>query len=385
MGAAPHDHTHAALNAPSQPLAEEARDLPAGTVAVEVKAPNGAPYPDAQLVLGVMSSSSTRTEQRATADSSGRYTFRQLATGSQQAYRINVVYGGAKFSSTPFRLPDHVGYRVRIPLQETTRSDRLFIQLSGQTVVELRDDRLHITQQSRLANAGSSVYVLPQDGIVIPLPEGHTAFQWQDQMTDQKGEAVAGKGFRLRGSFPPGTVNLAWTYDLPRSGDSARIAVNLPWKTYRYVIASEAPEGLKLRVSEFPDAERVNYEGRWLWVTEIQNEPGRPSMSPFSIKIDGIPGPGPGRWIASLLALLFVGFGLSRAFKRADDSAERTLFIEQRKQQLLADARAADAEHARGESGPEYLARRLAEIETELALLLRDEEALGSAKAAKAS
>jgi hypothetical protein len=341
---------------------------------------NGAPYPQAPIVLGVMSSSSSRTEQRATADQTGRYTFRGLATGSSQAYRVNVAYAGAKFSSTPFRLPDHAGYRVRIPLQETTRNDRLFIQLSGQTVVELRDDRLHITQQARLANAGSSVYVLPPDGLVIPLPEGHTAFQWQDQMTDQKGEAVADKGFKLRGSFPPGTVNLAWTYDLPRSGSSARILVNLPWKTYRYVIAAEAPEGLKLRVSEFPEAERVNYQGRWLLVTEIQNQPGSPSMQPFNIKIDGTPGPGPGRWIAVVLAVLLAGFGLSRAFKRADDTGERTLFIEKRKQQLLADARAADDEHARGESGPEYFARRLAEIETELALILRDEEALKQAK-----
>jgi hypothetical protein len=381
-GAAPHDHVHghAMLSPPSQPAAEEASDLPMGTIAIEVTAPNGAPYAEAPIMLGVMSSSSSRTEQRATADHSGRYTFRGLATGSSQAYRVNVAYGGAKFSSTPFRLPEHAGYRVRIPLQETTRNDRLFIQLSGQTVVELRDDRLHITQQARLANAGSNVYVLPPDGVVIPLPEGHTAFTWQDQMTDQKGEAVAGKGFKLRGSFPPGTANLAWTYDLPRSGDSARIQVSLPWKTYRYVIASEAPDGLKLRVSEFPEAERVNYQGRWLLVTEIQNQPGSPSFAAFNIKLDGIPGPGPGRWIAVVLAVLLVGFGLSRAFTRADDSAERKQFIDKRKQQLLAEARAADAEHARGESGPEYLARRLGEIEIELALLLRDEEMMGQAK-----
>jgi hypothetical protein len=383
---APHDHAHAMLSPPSMPTAEEAVDLPAGTIAIEVTDPKGAPYPDAQIVLGVMSSSSARTEQRATADRSGRYTFKGLATGSQQAYRVNVLYGGAKFSSTPFRLPDHTGYRARIPLKETTRNDRLFVQLVGQTVVELRDDRLHITQQARLANAGDSVFVLPQDGLIIPLPEGHTAFQWQDQMTDQKGEEIAGKGFRLRGSFPPGTVTLAWTYDVPRSGSSARIPVNLPWKTYTYRVISEAPEGLTLRASDFPEPERVKNEGRWLWFTQVQKDATSPMLAPFTVKLDGIPGPGPARWIAAIVAALLAAFGLSQALKRADDSGDRKLFIEKRKAQLMAEARAADAEHARGESGPEYLARRLSEIETELALLLRDEEALkGALKTGRAA
>jgi hypothetical protein len=370
------------LAPPSMPTADLAPDVAVGSVEVEVTSPTGAPYPEAELVLGVMSSSSTRTEQRARADQSGRYRFSGLATGSQQAYRVNVLYGGAKFSSTPFRLPDNAGYRVRVPLKSTTRNDQLFLQLVGQTIVELRDDRLHITQQARLANAGKDVYVLPGDGLVIELPPGHTAFQWQDQMTDQKGEAVEGKGFRLRGSFPPGTVSLAWTYDLPRDGSSARIRVDLPWKTYSYRLISEAPEGLSLRASEFPEAERIKNEGRWLLYTELQKQPGDPHLGPFTMEVDGIPGPGPGRWIAVGLSLLLVLLGLSQALSRADDSGERRLFIAKRKEQLLAEARAADAEHARGESGPEYLARRMHEIETELALLLRDEEALGTGKPA---
>jgi hypothetical protein len=376
------EHPHAVLAPPSMPTAEAAVDLPVGSIDIDVLAPDGTPYANAELVLGVMGSSSERSEKRARADRAGHYRFSGLATGSQQAYRVNVLYGGAKFSSTPFRLPDNAGYRVRVPLKATTRSDQLFFQLVGQTVVELRDDRLHITQQARLANAGKDVFVLPQDGLVIQLPPGHTAFQWQDQMTDQRGETIADKGFRLRGSFPPGTVTLAWTYDLPRDGSSARVPVNLPWKTYTYRLISEAPEGLSLRATDFPDAERVKDEGRWLLFTQIQKQPGDPHMGPFTLRLDGIPGPGPGRWIAVALAVLLVAFGLSRSVQRADDSADRQQFIVQRKAQLLAEARAVDAEHARGESGPEYLARRMNEIETELALLLRDEEILGTKKAA---
>jgi hypothetical protein len=268
---------------------------------------------------------------------------------------------------------------VRVPLKETTRNDRMLFQLVGQTVVELRDDRLHITQQARLANAGQTVYVLPGDGRVIPLPEGFTAFQWQDQMSDQRGEEVAGRGFRLRGSFPPGTVTLAWSYDVKREGESARIPVTLPFKTYTYRIIAEAPAGLKLRAGEFPEPERVKDEGRDLLFTQLQRQPGDPLLEPFTIKLDGIPGPGPGRWIAVALALLLVAVGLSRAFGHGDDSAERKVFITGRKQVLLREARETEEEHARGDIGPEYRVRRMDEIITELALLLRDEEALASA------
>jgi hypothetical protein len=370
-----HQDVHKVLAAPSLPSAEPAGDLPKGSIAIEVVDPQGAAQPGAEIVLGVMASMGTRTEQRAKSNADGRYVFSGLATGSQQAYRVNVLYGGAKFSSTPFRL-DSEGYRVRIPLKPTTRNDRLFFQLVGQTVVELRDDRLHVTQQARLANAAQNVYVLPPDGIVVPLPEGFTAFQWQDQMTDQRGEEVAGKGFRLRGSFPPGTATLAWGFDVKREGSSARIPITLPWKTYTYRVIAEAPEGLKLRAADFPEAEPIKDQGRNLLFTQVQRQPGDPLTGSFSIKLDGIPGPGPGRWIAVALALLAVAVGLSRAFNRRDDSAERKVFIAGRKQVLLSEAKATEAEHARGEIGPEYRGRRLEEIVTELALLLRDEETL---------
>ena len=79
--------------------------------------PTASPIRTREIVLGVMASMGTRTEQRARADAQGLHTFRGLATGSQQAYRVNVVYGGAKFSTTPFRLPEGNGYRARVPLK----------------------------------------------------------------------------------------------------------------------------------------------------------------------------------------------------------------------------------------------------------------------------
>jgi hypothetical protein len=372
---------HSVLAEPELPVAEPKRGLVPGTIEVLVVGPDGAPQPGAEIVLGVMASMGGRTEQRAKADAQGQHVFRGLAVGSQQAYRVNVLHEGAKFSTTPFRLPEELGYQARMTLRPTTTDTKLMFQVIGQTVVELRDDRLHITQQARLANAGDRVIAFPKDGLVVPLPEGFTAFQWQDQMTDQKGEELAGKGFRIRGSLPPGSVTLAWTFDLQRDGNSAKITVNQPFRTYTYRVISEAPEGLKLRATDFPEAERVEDNNRWLLFTQLQRAPTDAPLASFTIRLDGIPGPGPGRWIATALALLMVALGLTRAFKR-DDGVERKLALEQRKAELIALAKQVDAEHERGEIGPNYRGERLDEIAIELAMVLRDEEALGS-KASK--
>lgn len=372
---------HPALAEPRQATAMPASDLAAGSIEVQVFAPDGSFMADADIVLGIMEGQGGRTEQRAKSDARGRYTFTGLATGSSQAYRVNVYANGAKFSSNPFRLPTESGYRVRIPVLETTKSDRMVFQLVGQTVVELRDDRLRITQQSRITNAGHAVYTLPEEGLLIPLPQGFTAFQWQEQMTDQKAVEEPGKGFRLRGSLPPGSVTLAWAFDLEREGDSAKIPVKMPFKTFSYRVISEAPPGLSLSATDFPAAERVKDQGRDLLYTQVQRGPGEPELGSFSIKLEGIPGPGPGRWVAALLAAFAMAWGLLVAFRPAKASDGARTILATRKQGLLAAAKQVEEEFARGDIGPEFHARRMDEITTELALILRDEESLGGAKA----
>jgi hypothetical protein len=376
-GAHPDKDVHAALGEPATPTAVPANDLPAGSIDIEVIAPTGQGYGGADIVLGIMLSSGAREEKQAKADASGRYRFEGLAVGSRQAYRVNVRYQGAKFSSTPFRLPERGGYRVRVPLLATTTSDRMIFQLVGQTVVELKDDRLHLTQQARITNAGTTVFALPKDGLLVKLPPGYTAFQWNDVMSDQKATEDAGKGFRLRGSFPPGSVTLAWAFDLEREGNGARIPVELPFRTYTYRVISEAPQGLELTATDFPPPERVKDEGRDLLFTQVRRSPNDPELEAFSIKLQGIPGPGPGRWIASFLALVAVAIGLARAGKpRSAGEGERSI-VAAKKRGLLDAAKQTEAELARGDIGPEYHARRMDEITTELAMVLRDEEALG--------
>jgi hypothetical protein len=360
------------------PSATPAPDLPVGAIDIEVLAPGGRPYAGAQIVLGVMASQGGRSERTAVAGADGKYAFRDLPVGSKQAYRVNVLYGGAKFSSTPFRMPEQGGYRVRVPLIATTREDRMIFQVVGQTVVELRDDRLHITQQARLANADDHVYVFPKDGLLVPLPQGFTAFQWQDQMTDQHGVEEAGKGMRLSGSLPPGAVTLAWAFDVKREGSTAKIPVKMPFHTYTYRVISEAPQGLELKVSDFPEPERVKDQGRDLLFTQVRRGPRDAELGTFTIKLQGIPGPGPGRWVALALSALLALWGLSRAFAGGEPREARLTVVTSRKKHLLDAAKKLEDEFKRGDVGPEFHARRMDELTTELAMVLRDEETLAA-------
>jgi hypothetical protein len=133
-------------------------------------------------------------------------------------------------------------------------------------------------------------------------------------------------------------------------------------------------------VNEFPEPERVKDEGRTLLFTQVQRQPTDAPLNALTIKLDGIPGPGPGRYIAVVLFGLLVAAGLVQASRRASDTDDRRAALADRKKALMDAAKQADAEHARGDTGPEFHAARLADLTTELALVLRDEEGLGAAR-----
>src|SRR5690606_34214889 len=111
---------------------------------------------------------------------------------------------------------------------------------------------LHVIHQAELTNAGRETFVFPAQGVRASLPEGALAFQAQRVMTDQRIEEADG-GYVMRGSLPPGTVQLAWAYDLPIDGETVAIPVDIPLRFFGLQVFSEAPEGLVMDVRGMPD------------------------------------------------------------------------------------------------------------------------------------
>lgn len=367
-------------------LASSRRDptAPPGTIRVQVVDPSGGRVAGATVRIGIMEQAGVRDERTGETDAAGQFELTGLPTGSGQAYRVTVPVDGAVYATTPFRLEVDAGQIARVIRVPTTRESRALLIQIGQTMLEYRNERLHVTEQIRLTNLGEQTVVFGEEGAFFELPDGFTAFQTHPVMTDQR--LVPGDdGFHLRGSLPPGTVTLAWVYDLPLDGEGVEFAHPIPFRVYRYRVMSDASTTMRLSVEGFPSAEAHEAQGRRLLVTEVARAPEDARLSHLAVSVRGIPGPGPGRLIAlgGALVLLMLGFLLlTRLRGRSSLIGEARA---RRKTELLDEARELARAFRASEIGPKFHARRMGELEAELASLLRLDDADALADAGRKS
>jgi hypothetical protein len=384
VGNDPHAHQEGAPALARRPLSEAqpSADLPIGAIRVKVLDVNERPVPDAELQLGTMSQDSGRTTTPGRTGGDGTLVFRNLPGGDKLAYRVNVLHQGAKYSSTPFRLPPDRGYDVVVRRLDSTKDAREVVLYVGATSIELKDERLRIVQQARLVNIGAKTYVFPEEGTLLRFPKEAIAFQAEEVMTDQHMKEAKGEGMRLTGSLPPGEVTLTWGFDIPQTETTAELNFELPWVTFAYRVLADAAPGLTLEVDDMPAPELHEDRGRRLLVTELVKRVGETPLRSVHIKLAGIPGPGPLRFIAVGLALCVLGLGFvvsrqSEAAAAAGGSAATAHELQLEEERLLARARQLEAEHARGEIGPEFHKSQLSELEEQLSGVLYEKQRLG--------
>jgi len=380
VGNDPHANMEGAPPLARRPLTsgEPSAQLPAGTIRLRVLDASEHPVANADVQLGSMSQAG-RNQQPGRTNEQGVALFEKLATGDKQAYRVNVLYQGAKYSSMPFRLPPDQGFEVVIRRLETTTDPRDVVLYVGATSLELRDERLKVVQQARLVNIGSKTYVFPEQGTLVKLPADLMAFQAEEIMTDQRVREEKGQGVRINGSVPPGEVTLTWGFDVPQTDTEASFAFELPWLTFAYRVLADAAPGMQLEVEGMPPAELHEDAGRRFYVTEIVKRVGEQPLKAVRIKLKGIPGPGPQRFVAVGLALLVIGLGVLIARKSLAASGGKTLALaelELEQERLVARARELEAEHARGDIGPEFHKNALHELEEQLSGVLYERERL---------
>ncbi len=374
-------HAARALAEPQVASAEPSREVPAGEIRVTVLDASGEPARGAPVRLGIMGTAGDRESKNAQTDAAGEARFRGLPTGSARAYRVNVLHQGATYSTAPFRLEPDQGQIVRVVRLPVTRDDQAILQWIGGTFIEIKPERrLHVVQQTELVNLGRETYVMPRGGLHVQLPPGFTAFQSQQVMTDQR-VVPDDRGFRLEGSLPPGRVQLTWAFDLPIGGDEVTFSQRVPFRTYQYIVVTEHTPGLELDVTGFPPAQRGEDRGRAHLATRIERTPDQEPWDRLRVTIRGIPGPGPERAVAVVLALAFLGLGVHLAKKRGGPDREAAALREERQEELLEEARELEAAFAREEIGPKYHERRRREIVDELAILLGMERAEAAAPA----
>lgn len=368
---------------PARPaVATASAEEPKGTIVVNVVSPAGEPVANATVRLGIMQQEDgMRESQLATTGPEGTVTFADLPTGSVQAYRVNLRHAGARFSTTPFRLPPDQGMRATLVQREITDDIEAVFTLMHWVLLELRNDRLHVAEQLQLVNLSDAQYVFPSE-TTLERPQEALAFVAQKSMGDQRVTYTAEEGVRLAGSLPPGRTDITWGFDIPISSrDELQLVLPAAFRTMQVRVDSDAPKGLGLSVEGLPEAKVGYHRGRRILETSVQRRPGDAHASaPVRITVRDIPSsPGAGlKWLATGLAvLLLLGAGVVGVLMRPGSGyrALSALQRESEKKRIFASLDQLDKARDAGDVGPEYHARERNALRDSLALLLRDDKA----------
>jgi hypothetical protein len=297
-------------------------------------------------------------------DDVGVARFKDLDVGSGVAYRPMVLKDGATFSVPPFQLSLKSGIRALLHVYPVTSDvDQTLVVSQSMVYAEVKDDRIQIQQAFKIYNFGRNAWVPPTE-LFVPLPEDFTAFATQQGMTDVGIDAIPKKGVKIRGTFSPGQHVIEFKWQLPYKGEAeAKFDVGMPPHLAAARVIAPASKGMGMEVDGFePTKTSTDGMGQRALVTEKQLRRDDKPVKSITVTIKGLPTEGPGKIIASLLALsgLVVGIVLgARKPPPRDTKRER--------QQLLAALEGLELGHRDGTIGPKTYERARRELIDDLA------------------
>jgi hypothetical protein len=359
---------------PPEDLEQPDPSLPAGSIAVDLHDADEKPVPHEQVTLGVLINSVAKGDSRkhlqATTDDRGRAVFSGLETASNIAYRVSAGYQGGAFAATPFQLQQAKSMHVVLHVYPVTHDVQEALVVAEATVAcEVREDRIQVDEALTIYNLGRTAW--QPDDVRLALPEGFTAFNSQASMSDQGVDQADGRA-RLRGTFPPGRHPVEFRWQLPWSGDrDVDFDVGMPPHVAIARVMMPATSEIKLVARGFPATEvRHDQQGQSFLVTERRLRPDEPKLTTLTLGIHDLPTPGPGRLLASVIALCTVAAGifLAATGRRATQAEPKR----NTRASLLEDLRELERAHEAGEVGPKTYERARREIIVALARSLAD-------------
>jgi len=299
-------------------LSAPAPDLPKGSIEAVIADQDEKPIVGQQVRLGVMFQSvaegESRSEKFAKTDELGRVRFDGLGIGSSYSYRVTLKSGPAEYSSMPIHLPQDSGHRVRLHVFPVTRDiDQVYVGMRGIIYVETRDDVFQFQVMMRILNLGSVTWV--PDNVAIKLPTGFKAFAAEKNMTDVRFEADGDRGAKLMGTFGPGQHDASFRFQVTKQREeSAYFTLGMLPHVFEMRVIAAASAAMTLTVDGYepPRTDRTE-NGQRVVVTRRVFEPTDKADS-IHITLGGLPVPGPGRWIAALVAAALAASGFGAAW-----------------------------------------------------------------------
>ena len=330
--------------APEQDAILPSPDIPPGNIVVRLMDHQGGPLKDHEVKLRIVfqkiSEGEQRKEQLAKTDARGVARFTGLTAGSDFSYRVVARSGPAEYLSDLVQLKPEMGVVSLLHVYPVTRDiTQGSIGSRGFVYVETRDDVFQFEVLFRVFNMGTITWV--PDGVHMRLPVGFKAFNPGESMTDVRFEEAPGSGAKLAGTFSPGQHNVSFRFQVPRHEESSSsFRFGLPPHTAEIRVIAEAAPTMQLDIDGFERPQTdVNQNGQRVVVTRHVAKRGEPALDNFELMLSGIPTPGPGRWVAVLIAaaLAALGFAVWRGLvgrDAQDDLRERDA---ERARQLLLD------------------------------------------------
>jgi hypothetical protein len=373
-GGDPHGgHGGGGMPAPEIPQdsTDETPLIPTGAVDLELRNEKEEPMSGALVTLGIVHNTVAKGESREkvtrAVDANGHVRFEHLETGSAVAYRISTVREGGTFASSPFRLAEKGVKVILHTFPVTSDVERTLVVAQAIVYVELREDRIQVQQATTVFNFGVTAWV-PQD-LMLPLPNGYTALTAGQEMSDVTIEPVEGRGARLKGTFGPGRHDFEFKWQLPYAGDrEATIDAPVPPHVAAARVMVPASQAMRVEAEGFPAMQaRVDVQGQRVLISERQLAREQAPLKRIRVVLKDLPSPGPGRYVAVLVAAFGLALGIGILVSRVGASAEPQL--KSRQQQILAELEDLERAYKAGDVGPKTYERertalidRLAEV-----------------------
>jgi hypothetical protein len=182
---------------------------------------------------------------------------------------------------------------------------------SGHLAIEITDQGLFVEQQVRLVNFSKVTRRLDGPTSMVRLPQGYRALEAMvaEPTGDKRVAEVAAQGLEVSGTLAPGSMVMAWRFQLPLTGTESRFTVTLPWEAVTFRVFAHALPGIELSVQQMPKARMRTEQGYRLLVTELTRKPGDPSFRTIAVRITGIRSPNPLPWVTLGLSILLIAVG----------------------------------------------------------------------------
>jgi hypothetical protein len=302
-------------------------------------------------------------QQTTTTDANGQYSFSGLDRDPNLVYLVIARYGDISYpAESPFQLvesPQHAD----VPVYEST-SDDSALQLERLNLLVLGADQgtLQLMQMGAIVNNGDRTFVTanPQDqqlarALKFALPNGALDAQMQTGF-DQRDVIPAVGGIQVTTPVLPGRHEFALSFELPYSGSSADLSVQVPYPTAAFNVYLPGG-GMRLDSSDVAASGNASLGGQQYALYTASNVPRTTIVASSLSGLSGARGgldSGQLALISLTVVLIVLGGGILLMGVRgrpaaAAGSASKTGSLEQERLELVVRLAALDERFAAGE------------------------------------